>query len=261
MTDSVGIDIGSQTTKAVLFDGRDIIAAAVVTSEDEAEASARRALDAALQQAGLRSTEGWPVVCTGAGPKPVSFARQQKAMTTCLARGTHRLLPAARLAIDVGAESVTVVKVNDRGRVSDWANHDKCAAGTGLFLQQMARLMQMPLEEMARLASPAGERAEISSTCAVFAESEVISHVHRVPPTPKEAIVAGIYLSTVHRIIGLCKRIGIEREVAVTGGVALNRALVAMLEQEMGLPLLVPESPQIAAALGAALIAAEDGGL
>ena len=101
-------------------------------------------------------------------------------------------------------------------------------------------------------------RADITSTCAVFAESEVISHVHREPPTPKEDIVAGIYYSVVSRIVSLCKRIGIEREVAVTGGVALNSGLVKILESELGLSLLVPEEPQLVAALGAAVVAREN---
>jgi predicted CoA-substrate-specific enzyme activase len=158
----------------------------------------------------------------------------------------------------MGAESSTVIKVNDRGRLNDWVNQDKCAAGTGIFLQQMAKLMQMPLEEMAALSLQARGRADITSTCAVFAESEVISHVHREPPTPKEDIVAGIYYSVVNRIISLCKRIGIERDVAVTGGVAQNRGLIKILEDELGFPVFVPEAPQLVAALGAAVVAQEN---
>ncbi|MEE8372537.1 MAG: acyl-CoA dehydratase activase, partial [Dehalococcoidia bacterium] len=151
----------------------------------------------------------------------------------------------------------TVLKVNERGRISDWVNHDKCAAGTGVFLQQMAKLMQMPLEEMSILPEHVNSCADISSTCAVFAESEVISHVHRDPPTPKEEIIAGIYSSVVSRVITLCKRIGVERDVAVVGGVALNRGLVRILEKELGFDLLVPDAPQMAAALGAAIVARE----
>jgi len=116
----------------------------------------------------------------------------------------------------------------------------------------------MPIEDMAKLSSQAKQRAEVSSTCAVFAESEVISHVHRVPPTPKEDIVAGIYVSMVHRIMTLCKRIGIERDVAAVGGVALNSGLVSILAEEFGFELLVPESPEETAALGAAILAKEN---
>ena len=122
----------------------------------------------------------------------------------------------------------------------------------------MAKLMQVPLAELSKLSLQAKGRADISSTCAVFAESEVISHVHRVPPTPKEEIVAGIYFSMVSRIMALCKRLGIQKDVAVTGGVALNSGLVDTLEKELGFKLLVPESPQTVAALGAAVIAQEN---
>jgi activator of 2-hydroxyglutaryl-CoA dehydratase len=117
--------------------------------------------------------------------------------------------------------------------------------------------MQMPLEDMSSPSLLATAGPEISNTCAVFAESEVISHVHRDPPTPREEIVTGIYESVVSRIITLCKRIGVERDIAVVGGVALNRGLVRILEREIGCEVLVPDSPQIAAALGAAVIARE----
>jgi predicted CoA-substrate-specific enzyme activase len=198
------------------------------------------------------------IVTTGAGGKSVSFAHQKKSVNTCMARGIHYLFPSAKMAIDLGAETSTVIKINERGRVSDWANQDKCAAGTGLFLQQMARLMKMSLQEMSELSFPANSKADITSTCAVFAESEVISHVHRDPPTPKEVIIAGIYSSVVSRVMALCKRIGIERDVVVCGGAALNAGLVNILEKELGFKVLVPENPQLIAALGAAIIAREN---
>jgi predicted CoA-substrate-specific enzyme activase len=151
-----------------------------------------------------------------------------------------------------------VVKLNERGRVNDWGNQDKCAAGTGIFLEQMAGLMQMPLDKMSELSFEAKEAAEITSTCAVFAESEVISHIHRDPPTPRENVVAGIFASTVSRIMVICKRVGIQKEIAVTGGVALNRGVVKQLEKELGFSVLVPEEPRIVAALGAAILAREE---
>ena len=255
---ALGIDIGSLTTKAVILDDSRILASSIILSGDEVEVSARAAVAKALEQAGLDSVNDLYIVATGTGGKSVLFSQQQKATTTCLARGISRLFPSVRMAIDMGAESSTVIRVNERGRLADWANHDKCASGTGMFLQQMARLMQMPLEEMATLSFRAKSRADISNTCAVFAESEVISHIHRVLPTPREEIVAGIYFSTVSRIMALCKRIGVAKEVAVTGGIALNSGLVHILEEEMGFGVLVPDTPQIVAALGAAIIAQEN---
>jgi predicted CoA-substrate-specific enzyme activase len=254
---TLGIDIGSLNIKAVVLGDEGVLGASIVPPGDEIEAGVRKAIEIALEQSSL-SQDGLPVVATGTGAKLVPFTPQQKSLTTCLARGIHRLFPSARMVIDMGAETTTVVKVNERGRLTDWVNHDKCASGTGLFLQQMAKLMGIPLEEMAQLSFQAHARADITNTCAVFAESEVISHVHRDPPTPKEDIVAGIYFSVVSRVMSLCKRIGITREIAVSGGVALNNGLVNIMEQELGFKVLKPESPQIVAALGAAIIATEN---
>jgi len=254
---ALGVDVGSLTTKAVLLGNDKVLSSSVIQSADTAELSARTAVAEVLAGSGLSAEDQVYIVTTGAGGKAVSFSRESKSITTCLARGIRYLFPSVRMAIDMGAESLTVIKVNDRGRLSDWGNQDKCAAGTGVFLQQMAKLMQMPLEDMARLSFKAKSRAEVSSTCAVFAESEVISHIHRVPPTPKEDIVAGIYLSMVHRILTVCKRVGIEKDVAAVGGVARNSGLVSILQEELGFEVLVPESPEETAALGAAILARE----
>jgi predicted CoA-substrate-specific enzyme activase len=254
---SVGIDIGSLTTKAVVMQGDKIESFAIIPSGEEAEATARQAIEQALNGTGANFSD-ISIVSTGIGGKSVSFAKQQKSITTCLARGIASLFPSARMLIDMGAESSTIIKLNERGRLTDWLGHDKCAAGTGMFLQQMAKLMQMPLEEMATLSLQAKNAAEITSTCAVFAESEVISHVHRDPPTPREDIVAGVYSSVVSRIMALAKRVGIEKDIAVFGGVALNAGLVKILETELGVQVLVPEKPQLVAALGAARIAGEN---
>jgi predicted CoA-substrate-specific enzyme activase len=254
---AVGLDIGSLTTKAVVMDADKIESFAIIASGEEAESTARQAIEQALNGTGANLSD-INLVSTGIGGKLVSFATQQKSITTCLARGISSLFPSARMLIDMGAESSTIIKLNERGRLTDWLGHDKCAAGTGMFLQQMAKLMQMPLEEMATLSLQARNAAEISSTCAVFAESEVISHVHRDPPTPREDIVAGVYSSVVSRIMALAKRVGIEKDVAVSGGVALNAGLVKILETELGLHVLVPEKPQLVAALGAARIAGEN---
>jgi len=255
---ALGIDIGSLNTKAVILDENGILASTVAPSGDEAEENARVVLQEVLNQTGLSSNDDLYVVSTGIGGKLVSLSQQRKTITTCIARGIHYLFPTVQMAIDMGAESSTVIRLNERGRLNDWANQDKCAAGTGLFLQQMAKLMQMSLSEMSELSFQAKSRADITSTCAVFAESEVISHVHREPPTPKEEIIAGIYFSVVSRIMSLCKRIGIEKDVAVTGGVALNRGLINVLQEEIGFNVLVPEVPQAIAALGAAIIAREN---
>ena len=160
---ALGIDIGSLTTKVVILGNGEILSSTIVSSGDEPEPAAKEVIDKTLTQASL-SSDGLYVVSTGVGGKSISFSQQQKAITTCLARGISYLLPSVRMTIDMGAESTTVVKLNQRGRVTDWATHDKCAAGTGIFLQQMAKLMEMPLEEMAKLSLKAKSAADITGT-------------------------------------------------------------------------------------------------
>jgi len=255
---ALGIDVGSLTTKCVALGDDGILSYSIIDSGDDSEQNATLASQEALSPLGLGLNSDWQILSTGAGGKSVTFSRQYKSVNTCLARGAHYLLPSVRTVIDMGAETSSVLKLNERGRLSAWENQDKCASGTGIFLQQMAHLMQMSLDEMSELSLKAETRAEISNTCAVFSESEVISHVHRVPPTPAADIAAGIYASMVSRIMAMCKRIGILRDVALVGGVAINRGLVHILEDELGFEVLVPENPQITAALGAAIIAKEN---
>jgi len=254
----IGIDIGNLTTKAVVLNSDGSHSCIIIASSDEASHSARSALDAALAQAEDRDSGELYIVATGAGGKSVDFSQQYKSINTCLARGVNYLMPTVRTAVDMGAESSNVIKLNDRGRLSAWESQDKCASGTGIFLQQMSNLMKMSLDEMSELSFKSTSRPEISNTCAVFAESEVISHVHRVPPTPAADIIAGVYASMVSRVKAMCKRIGIDKDLAVTGGVARSNGLIHILEDELGYKVLVPEVPQSVAALGAALIAKEN---
>lgn len=254
---ALGIDVGSLNVKAVILDGSGPLTSVLLPSGEGAETSAKAAMDEVVSRSGLAEND-WYIVATGIGGKAIAFSQQQKAMTTCLARGVHLLLPTARMVIDLGAETSTVLKINDRGRVTDWAGQDKCAAGTGMFLQAMSKVMQVKLDEMAEYSLRAQKRADITGTCAVFAESEVISHIHRVPPTPKEEIIAGIHASMVSRIMGLLKRLGIEKDVAVVGGVARNKGLIDIMEKELGFKVLVPENPETVGALGAAILAKEN---
>lgn len=255
-----GVDVGSQTTKVVILGDGQVVGQCIIVSAEEAEVGARKALDEALKQAGLAFTDLTTIVATGAGRKDVSFAHKQKTSLSCLSKGINRLFPSVRTLIDVGAETSTVVRVNEKGGVDDSIGHDRCASGTGVFLESMAKLMQMPLPEMGQESLKAQKRAEVSSMCAIFAEQEVISHVHRVPPTPKADIIAGIHGSMAVRIVGLAKRIGIKPEVALCGGVAMNVGFVRVVEEEVKQKVIVPEYPQLVAALGAARIAQEEGG-
>lgn len=253
-----GIDIGSLTTKVVILEDDGILSHSIITSAEEAEVGARKAMEQALKDTGLSLADLKYIISTGVERKSAHFAHRQKTSPSCLARGAHWLFPAVRTVFDIGAETCTIIRSDQRGRVEDSVGHDRCASGTGTFLQTMAKLMQIPLEEMAKLSLQAKGRAAISGTCAVFAEQEVISHVHRDPPTPKNDIIAGIHASMATRIVGLAKRVGIEQEVVLAGGVAKNVGFARILEEEIGMELRIPEEPQLLAALGAALIAREN---
>lgn len=255
---AIGIDIGSLTTKAVVMNDGMKVASVIIDTGDESETSASKALERVLAEAGINGDSQYYVVTTGIGGKGISFSNKQKAITTCLARGMSLLNPDVKAVVDIGAESSTVVKLSNKGKVMDWANHDKCAAGTGLFLKQMARLMKLSIEEMSEMSKDAKKGADISGTCAVFSESEVISHVHRVPPTPMPDIALGIYLSVTGRIKTMCKRIGVTDGIAFSGGVALNEGLMRTLASELGTEVFIPEEPERIAALGAAVLAGEE---
>lgn len=253
-----GIDVGNLTTKAVIVEDGRVLGRSIITSADAAEEGVRQALEEALEEAGRTFEELAKTVITGPGRKFVPFIPKQKSSVTCIAKGASLLFPSARTVIDVGAETSTVVRINQRGGVEDSAAHDRCASGTGIFIEAVAKIVKMPLAEMARVSLTAERRAEISTMCAVFAESEVISHVHRVPPTPINEIIAGVHGSMAVRLTGLAKRIGIKPEVVFCGGVAKNIGFIAELEKETKVKLLIPEEPQLVAALGAARIASEE---
>lgn len=247
-----GIDVGSHNVSAVLLGPTGILGYAILASAEEGESAARRALEEACAAAGHTSAPP-VVVATGCGRSSVRFAASESSEVVCQARGAHELFPQARTVFNLGAESTRAIRVSPEGRASAFASNDKCAAGSGRFLELMARLLEVPLEQMGEIAMEAEERAEVSSRCAVFAESEVISHIHRA--VPKAHILAGVHAAVVDRIVEMAGRTGVEEEVAVTGGLALNRALLSDLESRLGLSLQVPPEPRIVGALGAALAA------
>jgi predicted CoA-substrate-specific enzyme activase len=253
-----GIDVGSLTTKAVVMEGGRILGRHIDLSSEEVETSARRALEEALKQAELKMEDLTAIVATGSGRKSIGFATKQKTTVSCLAKGINLLYPSVRTLFDVGAETSSVLRLSPKGLVEDSVGHDRCASGTGVFLQAMAKLMMMPMEDFARLSLTAQRRAEVSTMCAIFAEQEVISHVHRVPPTPKEEIVAGIHGSMAVRLTGLGKRIGIKGDTALTGGVGRNVGFARALDEEIKMPVVVPEEPELIAAVGAARSALDE---
>lgn len=240
---------------AVVLDDARLVGHATIEAGDEGRSVAHRALEQALAQAGHQPRAGIEVVATGCGRGNVVFAGRTASEVTCQAKGARWLFPAARTVLNIGGESIRAIQLNEAGRAVSFFSNDKCAAGSGVFLSAMARALQVSLDDMGRLALAADGIEEVSSRCMVFAESEVVSHIHRGVPAGR--IIAGLHKAVVDRVLDLLGRTEVRREVVLTGGVARNGAIVRQLEDALGLPVSVPAAPQICGALGAALLALE----
>ena len=249
-----GIDVGSLSTDTVILDGRRRIVAYDISptganSKVAGESSFRHALD----RAEISVKQIACAVSTGYGRVSLEFADKAVTEITCHGRGAHHLFPDTRTIVDIGGQDSKVIRLGSGAKVVDFSMNDKCAAGTGRFLEVMAKALEVDLEEMGPLSMRSTEQIAISSMCTVFAESEVISLVAQAKP--KEDIINGIHKAICNRISSLMDRVGIEPEVTMTGGVAKNTAIVENIRQKVHGRINVPEEPQIVGALGAALIA------
>jgi len=252
-----GIDIGHRSIKVVILEDGKILSKKILNSSEETNVLAKKILDQTVGEIGLAPSHLQFVTTTGGMGKNISFTNLYRTVAYCLAKGVHALFPGARTIIDMGGETCNVVKLNEMGEIEDTQSNDKCAAGTGIFFESMAKLLGVSLEEMGRWATKGKVQFEISSMCVMFAEQEVISHCHENPDISAEALSAGIHLSIAQRVAGLAKRLGIDDEVVLTGGVAKNPGFVKFLSERINTVPKVPEDPQIIAAFGAALTAEE----
>ena len=251
---SVGIDIGALTVKAVVLDGAGMVVASdVVRSRHDSRQVAARLVERVLVRENISAEEVGYTVVTGYGRVMYEAANEEVSEITCHARGAVHLFPAARTVIDIGGQDSKVIRVHLRGYVTDFAMNDKCAAGTGRFLEVMADALEVRVEELGPLSQQSQHPVTISSTCTVFAESEVIGQMSR--GAPKADIVAGIHAAIASRVAGLSGQVGLEEAVVMTGGVAQNIGVVRALENQIGVPIHLPPEPQLVGALGAALLA------
>lgn len=249
---TAGIDIGSLATKAVLMSEEGVVASHVRFTGYSSEKAGRAALDELLRSQGLTDDELDWIIATGYGRKNVPFAKQTLTEIICHAAGAHYQDEQTNSIIDIGGQDSKVIILERGGKVKDFVMNDKCAAGTGRFLEVMARALEMDLEEFATTGAEA-DPACISNLCTVFAESEVISLIAK--GTPREEIVAGIHRSVAVRVGSMARRIGIREPVMMTGGAAHNQGLVASLEKDLQVCITVPRYPQLNGALGAAVLA------
>ena len=249
-----GIDVGSVTAKTVLLDGNAQVLATVVVHQGMVnKEAAARCFQEALRQARREDQHPDRVVATGYGRHLVDFADQAITEITCHAKGVHALLPQVRTVIDVGGQDSKVIALDEEGGIITFRMNDKCAAGTGRFLEVMAQALGVPLEEMGELALQSRNPAQVSSTCTVFAESEMVSLSAR--GYPRVDIIAGMHQALGRRLVSMVRAVGLRPPVAMVGGVAKNVGVVRALEGMLGTPLQVPPEPQIVGALGAALFA------
>lgn len=252
---TVGMDIGSITTKAaVVKDGR-ILGTRVIFTGYNAESAGNRVMEELLAELGIRREEVERIVATGYGRNSVRFADSAITEITCHAAGAHYLNPHIRSIIDIGGQDSKTIAVDEKGRVKDFAMNDKCAAGTGRFLEVMARALEVDLDEFGELSLRSGNPSKISSLCTVFAESEVISLISK--GESRDNIIAGIHESIAARVVAMAKRVGVVPPIMMTGGVAKNRGVVDALEKKLGSAIEVSANAQENGAIGAAVLAAE----
>jgi len=213
--------------------------------------AARKCLDELSRQVG-QTTAGVPTISTGYGRSVIDFANQSVTEITCHSIGIHQLNPSIRLLIDVGGQDSKAVRIGDNGRPADFALNDKCSAGTGRFLEVMARVLEVSIDELGPFALKSNSPSAISSTCTVFAESEVIGRIG-AGEDPND-IAAGAHAAMAKKIGALSRRVGLVSPTCVTGGVALNPAFRHYLSKQLDVELWVPDKPQLTGALGAALL-------
>ncbi len=253
---AVGCDFGSLAAKVVVMDDGRLVSWRIGGIISTPEQVAGRLLDEALSQAGLHEKDVGCCVSTGWGRKRVPFADAQMGETPCLARGVRWLVPSARTVIDIGGQNIRALRMTDDGRILDSNSNDKCAAGTGRFLEVTADALEVPLEELASLAARSIEPAKVSSQCCVFAESEVVTLLNEGRDLAD--IVAGVHDSIVRRVVAIAGPVGVERDVVATGGCAKNERLLLGLATHLKMHIEPPGlDPQIVGALGAALAASD----
>ena len=250
---TAGIDIGVKTIKVVVLNDGKILAKSLVLTGWEQREAGEAALDAALADAHLARGDIANIVATGAGRQAFPLAKQNVTEITADARAVAFWHPQARTLIDVGAEEARAIKCTAEGRVADFVVNEKCAAGAGVFIETMARALELNLDEMGALSLQATTVVPLNAQCTVFAESEVISLIHA--KTPKPDIVRAVHDAIASRIAAMAQRVGVETEIALIGGVAHNVGFLDALKRALETDVFVPADPEFVGALGAALIA------
>jgi (R)-2-hydroxyacyl-CoA dehydratese activating ATPase len=254
MAYSAGVDVGSTQTKAVIIDEHGVIVGRALTDTGaNVVQAAQKAFDQAIKSCGLDEREVGYVIGTGYGRYRVTFGNDQVTEISCHGRGAAHMFPETRTVVDMGGQDTKAIRVTDRGEVSDFCMNDKCAAGTGRFLGAAALALDIPLDELGPTALRSIKPVKISTTCTVFAESEVLSWLGKGKKI--EDILWGVHTSIAARTVSLLSRVGIEDQITFTGGVSRNGAMIKALEDRLEHRMNVSDESHFMGALGAALFA------
>ena len=249
-----GVDVGSTQTKAVVMDqSRRVLGRGLTDTGAKLSEAGENAYHLALEDAGRSADEVAAVIGTGYGRFRIEFGDTQVTEISCHARGAVFLFPATRSVLDVGGQDTKAIKVGADGDVLDFCMNDKCAAGTGRFLGAASEALEIPLGDLGPLALTAHHPVKMTTTCTVFAESEILGWLALGRKT--EDVVMGVHTAIASRAISLLRRTGLEPEITFTGGVARNSAMVSLIEELAGAPVNVGEESQFCGAIGAALFA------
>lgn len=252
-----GVDVGAATAKTVIFSNNRILGYSIIPTGYNVKLAAERVTLEAMERAGISKSldELDYVISTGYGRNAVTFANKSVTEIICHAKGAHFTVPETRTIVDIGGQDSKAIEVDEKGNVRDFVMNDKCAAGTGRFLEVMADVLEVgSIDSMGPMSLKGGSPCNISSTCTIFAESEVVSL--RAEGRSREDLIAGVHRAVASRVAVMAKRLKIKPEVIFTGGVAKNIGVKRALEEEFAMEISVPEEPQIMGALGAALLAA-----
>jgi len=248
-----GIDIGAATAKAVVLNETKVISSHVMPTGENVKKAAESVMREALGKAGFSINNICYIIATGYGRRKVEFANEVITELSCHAKGVNFLMPQARTVIDIGGQDSKVIEIDENGDIGNFAMNDKCAAGTGRFLEVMAKVLNADIEDIGSISLNGFEPCQISNTCTVFAESEMVTL--RAEGENRENILAGIHSAMAHRVAIMGNTVGFKNVVVFTGGVARNIGMRKALQGRIGKDILVPENPQIIGALGAAIIA------
>ncbi|MCJ2556596.1 MAG: acyl-CoA dehydratase activase [Candidatus Thermoplasmatota archaeon] len=253
-----GVDVGAKFVKVILMDDGNVIAKSSKLVGFEQKKSIDDAFQEALGTAGVKEEDIGYITATGSGRTAVHFKTDELTEVTAASKGATMLVPSARTVIDVGAEEGRAMHTDAEGKVLDFVINERCAAGAGSFTEAMARALEIEVEEIGPLSLNATEAVPMNAQCAVFAESEVVTLVHQ--KTSKENIARAIHDAIASRISSMARRLSIEQDIVLVGGMANNVGFVESLKRELNMDVTIPEDPEYVAALGAARVASARAG-